>query len=84
MAETILQKYKNVDERHHDQSVRMNPRTTNFKNVDERHVCVKMDPSALNGNEIRQGRPLHQCNADCGPQLELRQGLQLSVFDDSC
>ena len=38
-----------------------------------------MDPSALNGNEIRQGRPLHQCNADCGPQLELRQGLQLSV-----
>ena len=38
-----------------------------------------MDPSALNGKEIRQGRPLHQCNADCGPQLELRQGLQLSV-----
>ena len=38
-----------------------------------------MDPSALNENEIRQGRPLHQCNADCGPQLELRQGLQLSV-----
>ena len=29
----------------------------------------------LNENEIRQGRPLQQC----GPQLELRQGLQLSV-----
>ena len=54
----------------------MNPRTIIFTNVDERHECnARMDPSASNGNEIRQGRPLHQR----GPQLELRQGLQLSV-----
>ena len=56
----------------------MNPRTIIFTNVDERHECnARMNPSASNGNEIRQGRPLQQCG--CGPQLELRQGLQLSV-----